>query len=439
MDGDSFDAFINQSLVDSPSTCSNSISTDLSRGGDAIGNNELLLQLLMSVVGPTTIDPSSLTSGSGVAEENAFMASADEALTAALFSALDSTSSLPAMSATPPADMHGDEAMLVDSPKKEIPFFAPAKAKAKAASSGAQKQAPPKAAAAAASASGVDVAANNDFDDLDLMNDEDMEGIDLKSLSSKERRQLRNKISARNFRVRRKEYISNLEAEVRMHKEEADKLRSELAVSRKDNTMLREEMHKLRHRLGAMGLSTAAATANSGHVAAAAASAAVLTRPAPPTAANSNSSSSQPSPQVAPASVQTPTPTQSPAVVRFNPHKDIGQAGAGKKDGNWAAKSGRPGGFIAVNTAAVPVGHDARLEQLVADAQRRRAVDALLSIGEEEDDKLICQQSDFQQLYGLLEMLAGAAMLVGEVVASQVALESSFAASHGSSPIAVAC
>ncbi|TIA26859.1 hypothetical protein D6C81_00376 [Aureobasidium pullulans] len=48
-----------------------------------------------------------------------------------------------------------------------------------------------------------------------------------KKLSSKERRQLRNKVSARAFRSRRKEYISQLEGEVAMKAQEANELRVE--------------------------------------------------------------------------------------------------------------------------------------------------------------------------------------------------------------------
>ncbi|KAK4504891.1 hypothetical protein PRZ48_002854 [Zasmidium cellare] len=48
-----------------------------------------------------------------------------------------------------------------------------------------------------------------------------------KKLSSKERRQLRNKVSARAFRSRRKEYIGQLEGEVAMKTQESNSLRQE--------------------------------------------------------------------------------------------------------------------------------------------------------------------------------------------------------------------
>jgi hypothetical protein len=59
-----------------------------------------------------------------------------------------------------------------------------------------------------------------------------------KKLTSKERRQLRNKVSARAFRSRRKGYIMDLEEEIRKSKDENTELQSE-------NTRLREENAKI--------------------------------------------------------------------------------------------------------------------------------------------------------------------------------------------------
>ncbi|KAJ2831260.1 hypothetical protein GGI24_001634 [Coemansia furcata] len=230
---------------------------------------------------------------------------------------------------------------------------------------------------------------------------EDMEGIDLKSLTSKERRQLRNKISARNFRVRRKEYITNLEAEVRMHKEEADGLRSELNVSRKDNALLRDEIKKLRLRLGVIAPAAAAAVVPSAAAAAAAAASQAQPQPQTPVAA-------VPSQQAAPP-------------ARFNPHKDLGQAAGAKKDGNWAAKNGRSG-FIAVNTATVPADHNERLQSLVADAQSNRAVEALLNMGQETRVDPVAPA----EATAALAVFA----VVAEFVMSQFVLEASFALAH---------
>ncbi|KAI8885085.1 hypothetical protein K501DRAFT_332240 [Backusella circina FSU 941] len=72
------------------------------------------------------------------------------------------------------------------------------------------------------------------------------DGIDLKKLTPKERRQLRNKISARNFRVRRKEYISTLEGQVNDHKQAAEVLKEKLNKVEEENKVLRKEMDILK-------------------------------------------------------------------------------------------------------------------------------------------------------------------------------------------------
>ncbi|KAL6253229.1 hypothetical protein RBB50_000952 [Rhinocladiella similis] len=59
-----------------------------------------------------------------------------------------------------------------------------------------------------------------------------------KKLSSKERRQLRNKVSARAFRSRRKEYIGQLEGEVAAKAQEANELRTQNQQLREENTRL---------------------------------------------------------------------------------------------------------------------------------------------------------------------------------------------------------
>ncbi|RIA83373.1 hypothetical protein C1645_465811 [Glomus cerebriforme] len=68
----------------------------------------------------------------------------------------------------------------------------------------------------------------------------------MKKLSSKERRQIRNKISARNFRVRRKEYIQNLETTKEQQQEEINLLRQALLHLQEENTKLQQEVEELR-------------------------------------------------------------------------------------------------------------------------------------------------------------------------------------------------
>ncbi|KAJ2721489.1 hypothetical protein GGI07_003943 [Coemansia sp. Benny D115] len=278
------------------------------------------------------------------------------------------------------------------------------------------------------------------------LEDVDMEGIDVKSLSSKERRQLRNKISARNFRVRRKEYISTLEAEVRQVREENDGLKAELAGARKDNSQLRDELQKLRHRISQLSQpqqqqQAAQTTAASG---------AVLTRPpqiaangvpaAPLLAGASSSSSAHSHAPKAPV----PVPAASP-MPRFNPHKDIGQVAAKKtaaqaaangtapsaaqaaqQAAGWAAKNSRSG-FIAVNTAILPESHAGTFDRLVCEARRQRSVDALLGMQPEPAIAALPSPSPSVLSPGDHEVLVAAAGVLAEFALFQIAIESSLA------------
>lgn len=67
-----------------------------------------------------------------------------------------------------------------------------------------------------------------------------------KKMSSKEKRQLRNKISARNFRVRRKEYITTLEGDIAERDRLIDAIRAELGSSKSENIALRQEIDALK-------------------------------------------------------------------------------------------------------------------------------------------------------------------------------------------------
>ncbi|CAO3591100.1 unnamed protein product [Absidia cylindrospora] len=68
----------------------------------------------------------------------------------------------------------------------------------------------------------------------------------LKSMSPRERRQLRNKISARNFRHRKKEYMTTLEDELESCRSENNKLHTELTIMRKRLDKLNGENKQLR-------------------------------------------------------------------------------------------------------------------------------------------------------------------------------------------------
>ncbi|KAF5350999.1 hypothetical protein D9756_008197 [Leucocoprinus leucothites] len=65
-------------------------------------------------------------------------------------------------------------------------------------------------------------------------------------MTSKEKRQLRNKISARNFRVRRKEYISTLEGDIAERDRLLEAVRSELGSTQSENLALRQEIEALK-------------------------------------------------------------------------------------------------------------------------------------------------------------------------------------------------
>ncbi|KAI8320325.1 hypothetical protein GQ54DRAFT_312747 [Martensiomyces pterosporus] len=520
MDNDTFNAYINQALVDSTSAAdSTSGGSEFDKTAASVLGNDLLLQLILSAAnsstaGASTIDPNSLNSATAQTSDS-FMAPAPEETTTsaaadpnALFTAalLSALAPLPGSSSLAPSadtiDVQGAEAMLVDpSPpalvdssaaatsvttldKRPAATAAGAGAKSTLAQKAAQAQSHPPARAPAASrqtiqqqalssagkrngvkstmgntatnvsASSVSIAttANSRVNTAAATAQvqqassaqsggihregtpnrhaspeheggaDDMEGIDMKNLTSKERRQLRNKISARNFRVRRKEYISNLEAEVRMHKEEADSLRKDLTISKKENLQLRDEIQKLRLRLNALSLSQTTSSSNT------VSSSPLASTPA--SAAGGNSA-------LARAVMPTTAPAQQPAkaspapVVRFNPHKDIGQVVAKKgpagpsasTGGSWAAKSSGSG-FITVNTALLPSSQATRSEELLREARRKQAVDILLSMRDEEEPSACSVVGDEETTRSAA---IGIASLVAEIVLSQLILESSIA------------
>lgn len=67
-----------------------------------------------------------------------------------------------------------------------------------------------------------------------------------KKLSSKEKRQLRNKLSARAFRTRRKDYIGTLESHIKDRDSVIDAIRAELSTTRSENQDLRRELEALK-------------------------------------------------------------------------------------------------------------------------------------------------------------------------------------------------
>ncbi|KAI0041509.1 hypothetical protein FA95DRAFT_690517 [Auriscalpium vulgare] len=88
----------------------------------------------------------------------------------------------------------------------------------------------------------------------DVDNDDDADDWrpspeEYKKMSSKEKRQLRNKISARNFRVRRKEYITTLEGDIAERDRLIDAIRTELGSTKSENASLRSEISTLKKAL----------------------------------------------------------------------------------------------------------------------------------------------------------------------------------------------
>ncbi|KAF5370393.1 hypothetical protein D9758_006920 [Tetrapyrgos nigripes] len=90
---------------------------------------------------------------------------------------------------------------------------------------------------------------DDDDDDDDLPADWRPPPEVFAKMTSKEKRQLRNKISARNFRVRRKEYITTLETDIAERDKLLQAIRSELGSTRSENLALRQEITALKRAL----------------------------------------------------------------------------------------------------------------------------------------------------------------------------------------------
>lgn len=88
------------------------------------------------------------------------------------------------------------------------------------------------------------IRAKKDEDDMDE-DERLLASEEGKKLSSKERRQLRNKVSARAFRSRRKEYIGQLEGEVAMKVNEANELRTQNRLLMEENARSRAFIERL--------------------------------------------------------------------------------------------------------------------------------------------------------------------------------------------------
>ncbi|KAJ1302184.1 hypothetical protein OPQ81_001011 [Rhizoctonia solani] len=147
-----------------------------------------------------------------------------------------------------------------------------------------------------------------------------------KKLSSKEKRQLRNKISARNFRVRRKEYISTLESHIADRDQLIAAIRSELSNTHNENTELRREIDALKRAIQEGRLSAEATG---------------LPPPRPLT----------PEQTVSPATPSTPAPRRPTDLARANTQKDLSADPSARSF--WGGAVGH-GGVTSVHTTLIP-------------------------------------------------------------------------------------
>ncbi|KAG0166173.1 hypothetical protein DFQ28_007640 [Apophysomyces sp. BC1034] len=98
----------------------------------------------------------------------------------------------------------------------------------------------------AALTSGPSFTTENSLTATRLSDEEAISETELKLMTSKERRQLRNKISARNFRNRRKEYMTTLEEQVEKYKAENSQLKLEIKWVRSTMERMQKENDQLR-------------------------------------------------------------------------------------------------------------------------------------------------------------------------------------------------
>lgn len=162
-------------------------------------------------------------------------------------------------------------------------------------------------------------------------------------MSSKEKRQLRNKISARNFRVRRKEYITALEGDIAERDQMLSAIRSELGSSRSENLALRQEIAALKKAL----LGGRGSNASPSDPLAASDIEGVLNLPPP-----------APLPAISAAealanSASAATSSSPPTPFTPNTQKDLPASGSSGRSFWGGAQVGLGGGYTPVHTAII--------------------------------------------------------------------------------------
>ncbi|KAM0752984.1 hypothetical protein T439DRAFT_323600 [Meredithblackwellia eburnea MCA 4105] len=198
-----------------------------------------------------------------------------------------------------------------------------------------------------------------------------------KKLSSKEKRQLRNKISARNFRHRRKEYITTLEDEISSRDTIISQLRDEVGTMRVENKDLKGEVKMLKAKWDEMmekmtaylpqpaSTSTSAAGLglNPGKMLAQSASASAASTSAAASAteewALDSPKPSSPAPLASTSTAQMVTRKrgQANAIAKPNLSKDVPPTLKRNTTGSWATAGGfgsMGGGYMPVHTTLLP-------------------------------------------------------------------------------------
>ncbi|BGP25232.1 bZIP transcription factor [Rhodotorula toruloides] len=175
-------------------------------------------------------------------------------------------------------------------------------------------------------------------------------------LSSKEKRQLRNKLSARNFRHRRKEYITTLEEQIHDRDTIIATLRDEVGVMRAENSGLKTEVATLKEKwqdlldkLSSLSAppTTAAAGLGTNPSRAVAAGASVVKQ--------EDAESSVPAAGPSTRRIGTRAAVSSSNSLQLpNFSKDV-SAHARRSTGAWSTASpGLGGGFMSVHTTLIP-------------------------------------------------------------------------------------
>lgn len=192
---------------------------------------------------------------------------------------------------------------------------------------------------------------NGDDDEDELPHDWRPSPEVFQKMTSKEKRQLRNKISARNFRVRRKEYISTLEGDIAERDRLLDAIRSELGSTQSENLALRQEIAALKRTLldgRGVGEDMAALTP---------ASTAAFNLPPPAPLPAQSAAAVLAQQQMSPPLSPAPLPATVAQLLTPNPHKDISSASSGSTSFWGGARLGMGmgmGGITPVHRVVMP-------------------------------------------------------------------------------------